>query len=97
MSDDQKLPKVLREVLAGMPAMIESGLSSPRTNAIDRLRWVGLAIRVFQGPDVEDKRKAAQILKAARPALMKIRDENQSERLCKAAAKYLEQIVREVD
>jgi hypothetical protein len=36
-------------------------------------------------------------LKAARPALMKIRDENQSERLCKAAAKYLEQIVREVD
>jgi hypothetical protein len=97
MSDDQKLPKVLREVLAGMPAMIESGLSSPRTNAIDRLRWVGLAIRVFQGPDVEDKRKAAQILKAARPALMKIRDENQSERLRKAAAKYLEQIVREVD
>jgi hypothetical protein len=71
--------------IAGMPATIESGLSSPRTNAIDRLRWVGLAIRIFQGPDVENKRKAAQILKAAVPALVKIRDEHQSERLRKAA------------
>jgi hypothetical protein len=40
--------------------------------------------------------KAAQILKAAVPALEKIRDEHQSERLRKGAAKYLEQIAREV-
>jgi hypothetical protein len=96
MSDEHELPKVLRDALAGMPAMIESGLSSPRTNAIDRLRWVGLAIRVFQGSDVEDQRKATQILKAAVPALENIRDKHQSERLRKAAAKYLEQIAREV-
>ena len=74
----------------------KSGLSSPRTNAIDRLRWGGLAIKVFHGPDVENKRRAAQILKAAVPALEKIRDEHQSERLRNAAAKYLEQIAREV-
>jgi hypothetical protein len=96
MPDDREVQKFLRDALAGMPATIESGLSSPRTNAIDRLRWVGLAIRVFHGPDVENKRKAAQILKAAVPALERIRDEHQSERLRKAAAKYLEQIAREV-
>jgi hypothetical protein len=44
----------------------------------------------------ENKCKAAQILKDAVPALEKIRDEHQSERLRKAAAKYLEQIAREV-
>ena len=64
-----------------MPATIESGLSSPRTNAVDKLRWIGLAIRIFQGAEVENKRRAAQILKAAAPALEKIRDEHQSERL----------------
>jgi hypothetical protein len=96
MSDDQEVQKILRDAIAGMPAMIESGLSSPRTNAIDRLRWVGLAIKILQGSDVENKRKAGQILKAAVPALEKIRDEHQSERLRKAAVKYLEQIAREV-
>jgi hypothetical protein len=96
MSDDQEVRKI-RAAIAGMPTTIESGLSSPRTNAIDRLRWVGLALKVFHGPDVENKRKAAQILKdAAVPALKKIRDEHQSERLRNAAAKYLEQIAREV-
>jgi hypothetical protein len=96
MSDDQEVQKILRNALAGMPATIESGLSSPRTNAIDRLRWFGLAIKVFHGPDVENKDKAARILKATLPALEKIRDEHQSERLRNAAAKYLEQIAREV-
>jgi hypothetical protein len=96
MSDDHQVQKILRNAIARMPATIESGLSSPRTNAIDRLRWVGLAIKIFQGPDVENKRKAGQILKAAVPALKKIRDEDQSEPLRKAAAKYLEQIAREV-
>jgi hypothetical protein len=96
MSDDQDVQKILRNALAGMPATIESGLSSPRTSAIDRLRWVGLAIKVFHGPDVENKGKAARILKATVPALEKIRDEHQSERLRNAAAKYLEQIAREV-
>ena len=60
------------------------------------MRWVGLAIKIFHGPDVENKRKAARILKAAVPALEKIRDEHQSERLRNAAAKYLEQVAREV-
>jgi hypothetical protein len=94
MSDDAEVQKIRRGAIAGMPATIESGLSSPRTNAIDRLRWVGLAIKVF--PDIGNKRKVAQILKAVVPALENIRDEHQSERLRKAAAKYLEQIAREV-
>jgi hypothetical protein len=97
MSDDVEVPKILRDALAGMPATIESGLLSPRTNAIDKLTWVGLALKVFHGPDVENKRKAVQILKdTAVPALKKTRDENQSERLRNAAAKYLEQIARKV-
>jgi len=60
--------------------------------------WVRLAIRIFQGPDgdTENKNKAAEILKTAVPALGKIRDEHQSERLRNTAAKYLEQIAREV-
>jgi len=61
MSDDVEVPKILRDALAGMPATIESGLLSPRTNAIDKLTWIGLALKVFHGPDVENKRKAAQI------------------------------------
>ena len=95
--DDHEVQKILRDAIAAMPATIESGLSSPRTNAVDRLRWVGLAIRIFQGPDVENKRKATQILKAAVPSLKKIRDEHQSERLRKVAAKYLDQIAHDVD
>jgi hypothetical protein len=47
MSDDVEVQKILRDAIAGMPATIESGLSNPRTNAIDRIRWVGLAIRLF--------------------------------------------------
>ena len=79
-----------------MPATIQSALSNPKTS--DRLNWVRPAIRIFQGPggDAENKNKAAEILKAAVPALEKIRDEHQSERLRKGAAKYLEQIAREV-
>ena len=53
MSDDVEVPKILRDALAGMPATIESGLLSPRTIAIDKLTWVGLALKVFHGPDVE--------------------------------------------
>jgi hypothetical protein len=52
-------------------------------------------MKIFQRPDIENKRKAAQLLKAAVPSLKNIRDEHQSERLRKAAAKYLEQIARE--
>jgi hypothetical protein len=69
-----------------------------RKPATDRLNWVRLALRIFQGPggDAENKNKATQILKAAVPALEKIRDEHQSERLRNTAAKYLERIAREV-
>ena len=98
MSDDQAVQKILRDAIAGMPATIQSALSNPKTSATDRLNWVRLAIGIFQGPggDAENKNKAAEILKAAVPALEKIRDEHQSERLRNTAAKYLEQIAREV-
>jgi hypothetical protein len=98
MSDDQEVQKILRDAIAGMPATIQSALSNPKTSATDRLNWVRLALRIFQGPggDAENKNKATQILKAAVPALEKIRDEHQSERLRNTAAKYLERIAREV-
>jgi hypothetical protein len=96
--------KIIRDAIAGMPATIQSALSNPKTSATDRLKWVGLAINIFQGPsgrpitesDVENKSEAAKVLKAAVPALEKIRDEHQSERLRNSAAKYLRYIASEI-
>jgi hypothetical protein len=104
MPDDHEVKKIIRDAIAGMPATIQSALSNPKTSAIDRLKWVGLAIKIFQGPggqpvtdsDVENKREAAKILKTTVPALEKIRDQHQSERLRNSAAKYLRFIASEV-
>src|SRR5260370_9889946 len=76
---------------------IEYGGLDPKASATKRLKWVELAIRIFQGPtgrpitddDAENKRKAAEILKAAVPELEKIRDEHRSARLRSAAAQHL--------
>jgi hypothetical protein len=97
MSDDQRVQKILRGAIAEMPSTIQSALSNPKTSPSDRLKWVTLAIRVFQGPsgrpitddDTENKRKAAEILKAAVPDLEEIRDEHRSASLRSAAAQYL--------
>jgi hypothetical protein len=97
MSDDDEVQKLLRKALAEMPVTIESGVLDPKASATKRLKWVELAIRIFQGPsgrpitddDAENKRKAAEILKAAVPELEKIRDEHQSARLRSTAAQYL--------
>jgi hypothetical protein len=97
MSDDDEVQKLLRKALAEMPATIESGVLDPRANATKRLQWVEFAIRIFQGPsgrpitddDAENKRKTAEILKAAVPELEKIRDEHQSARVRSTAAQYL--------
>jgi hypothetical protein len=105
MSDDaHEVQKILREALEAMPVTIESGLLNPNTSATGRLNWVKLATRLLQDPigrpvteiDIENKRKAAQILKAAVPALEKIRDEHRSERLRNTAARYLRFIATEV-
>jgi hypothetical protein len=94
---DQAVQKALRDGIAEMPATIQSALSNPKTSPSRRLEWVKLAIRIFQGPsgrpitddDAENKRKAAEILKAAVPELEKIRDEHRSARLRSGAAQYL--------
>jgi hypothetical protein len=104
MSDDQEVQKLLRETIAEMPATIESVLSNPKTTPSDRLKCVKLAIRIFQGPsgrpitndDIENKQKAAEILKAAVPELEKIRDKHQSARLRSTAAQHLLFIAKEV-
>jgi hypothetical protein len=104
MPDDQELQKALREALAGMPAAIVSGVLDPEVSAGDRLKWVEVAVRVFRAPnsrpitrlDIENKRNVATILKAAVPALEKIRQEHQSERLSKTAARYLRYIAVKV-
>ena len=97
MSDDHEVQKLLREALAGMPVTIESGLSDPKASATSRLNWAKLAMRLLQDPigrpvtdvDIENKRKAVQMLKAAVPALEKIRNEHRSARLRSTAAQYL--------
>jgi hypothetical protein len=105
MSDDREVQKVLRDAIAAMPATIESALSNPKANATDMLKWVGLAIRIFQGPtgrpitdnDLENKREAAKVLRAAVPSLEKIRDGHESVRLRGAAVKYLRYIASEIE
>jgi hypothetical protein len=97
MSDDQEVQKTIRDAIAEMPSTIQSVLSNPKTSPSDRLKWVKLAIRVFQGPsgrpntpdDAENKQKAAEVLKAVVPDLEKIRDEHQSARLRSTAAQHL--------
>jgi hypothetical protein len=96
--------KALLDGVAELPAVIQSVLSNPKTSSSGRLLWVGLAIRIFRGPrgravtdaDAADKHKAAEILKAAVPALEKIRDEHQSVRLRSTAAQHLLFIANQV-
>ena len=104
MADDREVQKLLREALAAMPVTIESGALDPKASATNRLEWVELAIKVFQGPgdrattdaDLQNERKAAQILKAVVPALEKIRNQHHSERIRNTAARYLRFIASEV-
>jgi hypothetical protein len=100
----RKVQKLLREAIAEMPATIESGLLNPKASASSRLNWVKLAMKFLQDPtgrpvtdiDTENKRKAAQMLEAAVPALEKIRDEHQSARLRSSAAHYILLIANKV-
>ena len=90
--------------VAELPAIIQSVLSNSETSPSGRLLWVGLAIRIFRGPsggaathgDAANKHKAAEMLKAAVPALEKIRDEHPSERLRDTAAEHLLFIAHEI-
>lgn len=99
----EEVQKLLRDALVDMPGIIESALSAPTISATNTLRWVEIATRFLQDPvgrtvtdiDVENKRKAAKILKGAVPALEKIRNEHRSERLSKTATKYLRIIASE--
>jgi hypothetical protein len=96
--------KALPDGVAELPAMIQSVLSNPKTSPSGKLQWVNLAIRIFRGPngraitdgDAANKRKAAEILKAAVPALEKIRDEHQSAHLRSTAAQHLLFITNEI-
>jgi hypothetical protein len=90
--------------VAELPAIIQSVLSNPKTSPNGRLLWVGLAIRIFRGPsgaaatygDAANKHKAAEILKAAVPALETIRDEHHSPPLRNTAAQHLLFIANQV-
>jgi hypothetical protein len=103
VSEDQ-IQKPLLDGVADLPAIIKSVLSNPKTSPGGRLLWVGLAIRIFRGPsggagtygDAANKHKAAQILKAAVPALKTIRDEHHSAPLGSTAAQYLLFIANQV-
>jgi hypothetical protein len=94
--------KPLFDGVAELPAIIQSVLSNPKTSPSGRLQWVKLAIRIFRGPkavtdgDAANKHEAAEILKAAVPALEKIRDEHPSVRLRSTAAQHLLFIAHEI-
>ena len=103
MSEDpaQKAPL---DGVAELPAVIQSVLSNPNTSPSGKLQWVGLAIRIFRGlssravtdGDAANKHKAAEMLKAAVPALEKIRDEHPSAGLRSTAAEHLLFITNEI-
>ena len=103
MSEDPAQTALLDGV-AELPAVIQSVLSNPKTSSSGRLLWVGLAIRIFRGPsdrtvtdgDAANKHKAAEILKAAVPALETIRDEHPSALLRSTAAEHLVFIANQV-
>jgi|ERR1700704_3534051 hypothetical protein len=88
------MQKPLLDGAAELPPIIQSVLSNPKTSPSGRLLWVGLAIRIFRGGaatygDAANKQKAAEILKAAVPALEEFRDEHPSARLRNTAAQHL--------
>jgi hypothetical protein len=88
------MQKPLLDGVAELPAIIQSVLSNSKTSPSGKLLWVGLAIRIFRGGaaaygDAANKHKAAEILKAAVPALETIRDEHHSEPLRNTAAQHL--------
>jgi hypothetical protein len=97
------MQKAFLDGAAELPAVIQSVLSNPKTSPGGKLQWVKLAIRIFQGPsaptegDAATKQKAAEILKAAVPALENIRDENQSAHLHSTAVQHLLFIANEMD
>jgi hypothetical protein len=103
VSEDQD-QKPLLDGVAELPAIIQSVLSNPKTSPSGKLHWVKLAIRIFRGPsgrtvidgDAANKHKAAEILKAAVPALEKIRDEHPSALLRSTAAEHLVFIANQV-
>ncbi len=101
MSEDPT-QKAILDSAAELPPIIQSVLSNPKTSPSGRLQWVGLAIRIFRGraatyDDAANKQKAAEILKAAVPALEKIRDEHHSAHLRNTAAQHLLFIANQVD
>jgi hypothetical protein len=99
-NEQEAVRKFLRDALVGIPATIETALFNPRASATSRLKWTERVTRLLQDPtgrpvsdiDIENRRKAAHILKAAVPALETIRDEHRSERLRKTADRYLRYI-----
>jgi hypothetical protein len=98
------MQKPLLDGAAELPPIIQSVLSNPKTSPSGKLQWVKLAIRIFRGPrgrpvtdgDAANKRQAAEMLKAAVPALEKIRDEHPSVRLRNTAAEHLLFIAHEI-
>jgi hypothetical protein len=101
---EDPIQKPLLDGAAELPAIIQSVLSNSKTSPSGRLLWVGLAIRIFRGPsggaaangDAANKHKAAEILKAAVPALETIRDEHHSAPLRNTAAQHLLFIANQV-
>jgi hypothetical protein len=104
MSDsiDEGCLKFLRGSLEAMPVVIRCSLLKPKASASDRLRWTGLAFRLFHGPvgrtptdlDRKNAREAADILREV-PQLEKIRDGHSSARLQHKADHYLRRIATE--
>ncbi len=101
LTDEER--EAVRDALEVIPTAIKKGLLNSNS-ATNKLNWADLAMRLIRDPvgrpvsdiDIENKRKAAEILRAAVPELEKIRDQHKSERLRKKAAQYLQVIASEV-
>lgn len=89
MSQDEELQRVWRGVVEKLPSAIRIGIMNTKASPTGRLRYVDMAIRLFDGPvggpetdlDIKNAREAGIMLRDAIPDLEKIRDGHRSERL----------------
>ena len=104
MPFEDELQKVWRGLIEKLPTAIEHSIFDPNTSAINRLKYVEMAIRLFYRPigrpeteiDSKNARDAATMLRRVVPELEKIRSEHRSERLRRKADQYLSFIAARV-
>jgi hypothetical protein len=101
---EDELQKTWRGLVEKLPTAIRDGILDPKTSANHRLKYVEMALRLFNGPigrpetelEIINAREAAIMLRKILPELEKIRTGHGSERLRRKADQYLNFIATRV-